>query len=375
VTRTLIILTAPPSPLTGTIVVKMDVPQIVGNETTAFNEGCTAFLAEQLADLNNVTCTYVSQKSSLTEKRDEIVARVTATPSADDDDAIDSPAALEAAAIAAVNASPGGFVEDIQTASDTDFFANVTGTSILAEAVDASSPTPAPATLKPSTDDDGLSTGGIVGIVIATVIGVVLIGMIAMRLNKSDGEPTPYREVEEHVEEEEESIMVHPPPNPLEFPADAPRAGVASRSAIQAAASGAGSVLSASSMARDDGAESEVEGYSVKAGGSTNVDSSVDVASVASGALSSLRHNMIARTVMIPPGKLGIVVDTTLEGPVVNRVNEASPVEGLLFPGDIIVAVDDVDTRAMSASAIYSLMKKTSDVRRVITVLSEDVAA
>lgn len=73
-------------------------------------------------------------------------------------------------------------------------------------------------------------------------------------------------------------------------------------------------------------------------------------------------------------GKLGIVIDTTLEGPVVHQVNPKSPLQGLMFPGDIIVAVDDVDTRAMTASAITALMVRTSAVRRTLTVLSEDTA-
>jgi C-terminal processing protease CtpA/Prc len=72
-------------------------------------------------------------------------------------------------------------------------------------------------------------------------------------------------------------------------------------------------------------------------------------------------------------GKLGIVIDTTLEGPIVHKINPQSPLEGSLFPGDIIVAIDDVDTRAMSASAITALMVRTANLRRTLTVLSEDV--
>jgi hypothetical protein len=88
---------------------------------------------------------------------------------------------------------------------------------------------------------------------------------------------------------------------------------------------------------------------------------------------SCLKQNMISRTVLAPPGKLGIVIDTTVEGPVVQAVNSQSPLEGSLFPGDIIVAVDDVDTRAMSASAITALMVRTANLPRKLTVLSEDV--
>jgi C-terminal processing protease CtpA/Prc len=78
-------------------------------------------------------------------------------------------------------------------------------------------------------------------------------------------------------------------------------------------------------------------------------------------------------TTTVHTGKLGIVIDTTLEGPIVHKINPQSPLEGSLFPGDIIVAIDDVDTRAMSASAITALMVRTANLRRTLTVLSEDV--
>jgi C-terminal processing protease CtpA/Prc len=94
---------------------------------------------------------------------------------------------------------------------------------------------------------------------------------------------------------------------------------------------------------------------------------------MSSHAMSSLRQNMVSRTVVAPPGKLGIVIDTTLEGPVVHKVNPQSPLEGALFPGDIIVAIDDVDTIAMSASAIKALMVRTANPRRKLTVLSKDI--
>jgi hypothetical protein len=86
----------------------------------------------------------------------------------------------------------------------------------------------------------------------------------------------------------------------------------------------------------------------------------------------SRRSNMVAREVLAPPGKLGIVIDTTLDGPVVHKVNGNSPLEGVLFPGDIIISIDEVDTRAMSASAITGLMVKTANQRRKLRVLSED---
>lgn len=76
------------------------------------------------------------------------------------------------------------------------------------------------------------------------------------------------------------------------------------------------------------------------------------------------------RVVKAPPGKLGIIIDTTVEGPVVHQINPGSALEGQLRPGDVIVSIDDVDTRAMSASAITELMIKTAKQHRSLTVVS-----
>ena len=78
--------------------------------------------------------------------------------------------------------------------------------------------------------------------------------------------------------------------------------------------------------------------------------------------------------VVAPPGKLGLVIDTTVDGPVVHHVNDGSALKGKIWPGDIIVAIDDIDTRAMSASAITTLMIKTANQRRRLTVISDDPA-
>lgn len=76
-------------------------------------------------------------------------------------------------------------------------------------------------------------------------------------------------------------------------------------------------------------------------------------------------------TIVAPPGKLGIVIDTTIDGPVVFKVNPGSPLEGHLFPGDIIIAIDGVETRAMSAMEITSLMVKTANQARNMLVIHE----
>ena len=96
-----------------------------------------------------------------------------------------------------------------------------------------------------------------------------------------------------------------------------------------------------------------------------------------------------------PAGQLGLVIDTSVKGAIVHGIKRESPMQNLLFPGDIIVALDDVDMRALSVSilhlfqvyvfpcilnksvfsntfqapAIASLMIKTSSMPRTLTVL------
>jgi hypothetical protein len=79
---------------------------------------------------------------------------------------------------------------------------------------------------------------------------------------------------------------------------------------------------------------------------------------------------LATRVVVAPPGKLGIIIDTTIEGPVVHKINAGSALEGQLLPGEIIVAIDGVNTRAMSASAITGLMVQTANKQRNLTVAS-----
>jgi len=77
------------------------------------------------------------------------------------------------------------------------------------------------------------------------------------------------------------------------------------------------------------------------------------------------------RQVIAPPGKLGVIIDTTVEGPVVHHVDDTSALLGKIWPGDIIIAIDDVDTRAMPAPDITALMVLTANKERNLTVIGE----
>lgn len=77
--------------------------------------------------------------------------------------------------------------------------------------------------------------------------------------------------------------------------------------------------------------------------------------------------------VFAPAGPIGIVVDTTKDGPAVHSLKATSPMLGLINPGDLIVGLDDMDTRAMTAASLTRLMaQKANQKERKITLLAGD---
>ena len=75
--------------------------------------------------------------------------------------------------------------------------------------------------------------------------------------------------------------------------------------------------------------------------------------------------------VFAPAGPIGIVVDTTKEGPCVHSLKPTSPMLGLINPGDLIVGLDDEDTRGMTAATLTRLMaRKSNQKERKITLLA-----
>lgn len=77
--------------------------------------------------------------------------------------------------------------------------------------------------------------------------------------------------------------------------------------------------------------------------------------------------------VFAPAGPIGIVVDTTKHGPSVHSLKPTSPMLGLINPGDLIVGLDDVDTRSMTAASLTRLMARKANQReRKITLLAAE---
>jgi len=72
-----------------------------------------------------------------------------------------------------------------------------------------------------------------------------------------------------------------------------------------------------------------------------------------------------------PPGPLGIVIESTSEGPMVHSMSHSSPLLGIVDRGDYIIGLDDVDTKGMNAAQLTRLMaKRSQQPQRKISLLS-----
>lgn len=71
--------------------------------------------------------------------------------------------------------------------------------------------------------------------------------------------------------------------------------------------------------------------------------------------------------VFAPPGKIGVAIDVYNGQPVVHKVRKGSPLENMLQPNDVIVAIDETDTSCLSAADVTSMMVKRMDRVRKIT--------
>ena len=80
----------------------------------------------------------------------------------------------------------------------------------------------------------------------------------------------------------------------------------------------------------------------------------------------------VRREVFAPAGKLGIIVDTSSDGPVVHSIKGDSPLVGKVFIGDYIIAVDDEDTSDWSAHYVTKLVARKSGSVRKLTLMSNN---
>ena len=92
-------------------------------------------------------------------------------------------------------------------------------------------------------------------------------------------------------------------------------------------------------------------------------------ASEDTGGISPISNKIICRDIIAPPGKLGMIIHSTKDGPAVHSIKPDSALEGQLFTGDLLVAVDGVDTRTSSAEDVMEIMTSKMDFERKITAI------
>jgi hypothetical protein len=83
-------------------------------------------------------------------------------------------------------------------------------------------------------------------------------------------------------------------------------------------------------------------------------------------------QTILCRDCFAPPGKLKIIIQSTKDGPAIHTVKPDSALTGHIFPGDLIVSVDDVDTRSFTAEQVMKMMTERARYERKITVLHFD---
>jgi len=79
----------------------------------------------------------------------------------------------------------------------------------------------------------------------------------------------------------------------------------------------------------------------------------------------------IIREITAPPGKLGVVLNTSQKGPIVQSVAPGSPLEGMVWPGDVVISIDGMKTSKMSAASLMEYMEKNLFKKRKLTMMSD----
>lgn len=115
------------------------------------------------------------------------------------------------------------------------------------------------------------------------------------------------------------------------------------------------------------------DSLSFKSGdGNGSVDSTLDLGSPRkNGKDPSLQglQTIVCRDCFAPPGKLKLVIHSTKDGPAIHTVKKGSSLEGHVFAGDLIISVDNVDTRSHTAEQVMKMMTARTRFERKITVL------
>lgn len=311
----------------------------------ALAELCATFLSTQDDfSLSEVQCTIANQATTrrqLRQLQDEpaLTIDVIVTALAP----IEGSESFEENVVSSLN--DDAFVSALNNASP--FFQDVTTVSASVPAAPTSAPAPDDST------DTGLSSGAIVGICVAGAGLAVIIIVVAYRSKNSTSRGALLQQKNSKASDPDatdNSYTDHPPPNA--FLASQQR--LPPKEYTNATAVATVQALQSNSIIGRDEAVGE--------------------GSVIGGDHSTISSHVSTRIVQAPPGKLGIVISDTGNGPQVMEVKPYSSLRDSLFVGDVIVGINNNDTRTMTANQLLDCLRTNSKLRRTLTVISADVS-
>jgi hypothetical protein len=81
----------------------------------------------------------------------------------------------------------------------------------------------------------------------------------------------------------------------------------------------------------------------------------------------------IRKVVEVPPGRLGVIIDATVDGPVIHEISPSSPFYGQVQEGDRLLTLDDISCTSLNQEAFAALMEaKMDQPRRFLFANSSD---
>ena len=120
--------------------------------------------------------------------------------------------------------------------------------------------------------------------------------------------------------------------------------------------------LQESDIQNADSYSYQCESFSPRSNSSIDEDSTT-----ISSRQASLPMSIVCKDCYMPPGEFRIDIVSTVDGPMINGVD--AKLNGHLGGGDLIIAVDDNDSRALSAEEVHRMIMSRSDLERKLTVL------
>jgi hypothetical protein len=122
--------------------------------------------------------------------------------------------------------------------------------------------------------------------------------------------------------------------------------------------------LKASDIQCDDSYSYQCDSFSPRS--NSSIEEEEDATTISSRQASQ-PMSIVCRDCFVPPGDFKIDIVSTVDGPMINSVDEE--LNGHLGKGDLIIAVDDCDTRALSANEVLTMILSRSSLERKLTVL------